>query len=677
MAVGEAQISDSMMLARRLRWNRAVNERPGPQPVVVLLGPVGSGKTHTLESIEQDCGTAVVHALFDFKRDHPASTVEALTRIAYRFSRKWTARRRARFRRFTLGLIAVQAPLDHISFDDDRERLHARIEEFARNPRMHSIADEIRGLADTAKEADILTPPLAEAIKETLPWLVRWAGRKPLGKAKRWWRDDIPEVEGMPLLDTLISLNEKVRERPAEMTAWLTAAFIADVRDNYITMSKPDPVSPCACDNPDKIHHYHNWVLLLDNIDQDSGARFVADLHNARDRHLRRHPGEHDPVVVIATSGRWNTDWGHEWRPPWKSEPNLPDRLRTVVRCREAGYQHWTGESGPERQSPKHYPVLLEPLGIDETARILGIQEASATCVLAQRATGGLPAAVTAVAALLGDREFSPGVRDVLRPSDPVAPEADQWRARLDDLRLAQRLPDVSIEEFVTAAPFATAPWLVPAEATSLIPHPQVGRILTELRTALWVTAHARGRGTADPAELHPWVARTLVSALAARRECPDRPSYDDQFKALLGDPETQSDMARKAYCQLALGQLSDVVDAFESDFDQGPHQDWIDRLELVARAPDNKPLDRDRATLFQDLIDMDVANRPGGRSTVGNVVTRLVAALWLASDPFVMPDPAQRDHIANGFGELPRLSRRADVDALYTAARRAAEAQL
>jgi hypothetical protein len=132
-----------------------------------------------------------------------------------------------------------------------------------------------------------------------------------------------------------------------------------------------------------------------------------------------------------------------------------------------------------------------------------------------------------------------------------------------------------------------------------------------------------------------------------------------------LGDP------ARTAYCQLALGRIAQVVDAFEGSFDEGPHQEWIDRLELVARAPDELPLDRSCGELYEELV----IKAAHGRSPAGNIITRLMTARWLVANPFAIPDPALGDIIRHAYGEeLPPLSRRPDVAALYEAARLASD---
>jgi hypothetical protein len=245
----------------------------------------------------------------------------------------------------------------------------------------------------------------------------------------------------------------------------------------------------------------------------------------------------------------------------------------------------------------------------------------------------------------------------------------DPWCDRLRTWNVAEHLPDLEVEDFVTAAPFATAPWLLPTESSSVLSQPNVGRILTELRMALWVTAPARGGGTRNQAQLHPWIAGMLVSALAHRGPDPRLPSYTEQFESLLKDPDTFDDPARRAYCQLALGRIGDVVDALTASFDHEPHQYWIDRLRLITQAPNNMPLDQDSAVLYTALVNADIEHAPTGRTAVRNIVTRLVAASWLYQDPFAVPDKAQHTTITKSYAELAPLSQRPDVAALHTAA--------
>jgi hypothetical protein len=454
------------------------------------------------------------------------------------------------------------------------------------------------------------------------------------------------------------------------MVGWLTSAFLADVRESYPRLAKPDPRSDCACPNKTDGKHYHNWLLLLDNLDYPGGVEFLADLQAARDRHLREREGQHDPLLIIGTSSRWIGDLTAGWRPPWHGGPPESDDNRVPVpSCAGASYRDWARHR--PRTRPHHYPVLLDPLVGDEIAKMLDRRELSGASTLARRATGGLPKALGVVHSLLPAGEPPDGSRDLLRPADTALPESDLWRARLDDLQLADHLPDIGTDEFVTAAPFATAPWLIPVNATSLISRPHVARILTELRAALWVSVPEADGSTTDHAELHPWVARTLTTALATREALPGKPSYEAQFEALLDDPDTQADPVRKAYCQLALGRISDVIGFFETSFNAGPHQTWANRLRLVTRAPDNLPLDRDSYELYSAQVQQDNKKFPGERTPVGNIVRRLVIALWLAANPFATPDPKLKKVITEGYEALPHWSRQADVAALGDAKRR------
>lgn len=651
-------LTDSAWLARRLLWNRQVGEPASPQPVVVLLGPTGSGKTEALNSISRDCGSGVVHNQpLDFARDNPPTTVEALTQIAFALSRRWPSRKPARFTRFALGLIAVQTELP-TDRELARETLNRLIKEFSRNPSAERIAELARSFSDVAEP---FLEPLPAATVNLLPRLIRFVGRQPLSAAKRW-HADIPEAEGAAPLDALIQLSARGRVDPAEMTSWLMSAFLADVRERYAVMAKAEPKSPCECANPAGQPHLHNWLVLLDNVDHGGGFRFLEDLTVARERYPRQHE-ESDPLLVIATSGRWHPDWESDWHPPWKSTENRPADVSVVPRCASVG--HWRTKPDGVRPTATYLPVLLEPLKIEETARILGASVRSPEARLGQRASGGLPQAVQTIKGLLDDGALDKQRRDTLGPGGSA--EARAWRERLEGLRLSQHLPDVDIEEFVTAAAWATAPWLVPAESTSLVSQVRIGRILTELRTALWVIAPERRGGTEDHTVLHPWIARNLLYALAART---DEPSYVTQFRAMLDDSHVQRDPERRAYCLLALGEFSTVVDMLEERFDRIPHQDWVDLLALVTSAPDNKPLHLDHDVLYQEMVNEDLRGTTGQRSPVRNILARLVAADWLVANPLAGPDDERRRMVAQCFRELAPLSRRPDVAALYEAAR-------
>lgn len=618
----------------------------------------------------------MVHAGFDFQRDEPVGTVEVLARLAFDLSRKWPARRPARFLRFTVGLIAVLTPLNTLTWENARNKLQDAIDRAF--PGHRELDTWVRTSTAAAVQANVLTPILAQAINVALPSLVRAIERRPLRRAGNW-HTDMPEAEdAASALDALVMLNRQSRAHPADMTAWLTAAFLADVRENHLRMSAPDVYSTCFCDNPDGTRHLHNWVLLLDNLHCPGGDEFVADLLASRERHLRQHPGDHDAVVVIASSGRWNPEWETGWLPPWKSPEGQPERAHMVPRCRNADYDHWAELVGSNRRPHPYYPVLLEPLDFAETASIVtpshetlgNDDENRVRRALVQRATGGLPHRVNTLAVLLRGRELRQGNRNALHPAS-LGTGSETWNSRVDDLRLTAHLPNICVDDVVSAAPFATAPWLVHADSANLATQPRVGRILTELRTALWVVASGQ-TGTPDHVELQPWIARTLLTALAERAAVEGEPSYEKQFEALLSDPATQADPVRTAYCQLALGRIAEVVRYFEANFHDLPHQRWIDQLELVTSAPDDKPLDRDCDDIYDELVAEDVRATGVDRTPVRNTTARLIAARWLLANPFTTPASTLRDTIVTSYEGLVRESHRADVAPLEAAAERA-----
>ncbi|MGW4131821.1 hypothetical protein [Amycolatopsis japonica] len=660
--------SPAVQFARRMLINRETGNPSRPQPVTLLLGPVGSGKTTALEAIRRDLGWGVVHAGFDFGQGGRAGTIDVLTKLAYSFSRKWRNRPKPQFIRFTIALIAVQAELSGRNRDDDLAQLKSLLGSLDRiiwTPAMESTLDT---LTETAKATGLVEPPYADLFRQTFPHLVRNI-RPRLGKALRSLAD-FPHAEGRSPFDALLELNRlahgSARDAKA-VTEWLMAAFLGDVRENHPRMAKPEEKSPCTCDISLQRRHWHNWVVVLDDVDHPGGTEFLADLIAARERHAVQHPNDreaHDALLVIATSGRWHDDWGTAWLAPWKPASGAPPAVRPMVDCEEASYDDWANPANGALDSA-YYPVRISPQSIGRIARILDSGARTPKVTLAHRATGGLPSAVEQLTGRLRGSDAREGDRDLLT-TDPRG-EQDPCYRRLTELALTEHLDDVHVDDFVTAAPFATAPWLIPDAAQSRIDQPHVGRILTELRTSLWVTARNSPGSTDDQAALHPWIAANLVSALA-RRGDGDGPTYTDQFKALRDDPDTAQDPVRLAYCNLALGDIGEVVTFFEREFNRIPHAEWIAKLELVLNAPDDLPPERDHAELYEELVNLDNAQCPAGRSEIRNNVARLIAAGWLTANPFAVRGQAQHQVIANAFAALATTSHQPDVGALVSA---------
>ncbi|MGH3830578.1 MAG: hypothetical protein ACRDRS_09045 [Pseudonocardiaceae bacterium] len=405
MSVDQAYPS-SVRLTQSLLWNRTLRGATRPQPVVVLLGPVGSGKTTALKSISGACGANVIHALVDFDHHEPGrpapTTVETLAQVAFSLCRTWQRHPAAvRFTRFTLGLIATQTLLEGQSRDQAKDTLRVSIEDVTHNRRAdRNVAKLVDMLVDSAKDAGVVPALPAEIIKNVLPALIRTVTRQPTRKAKQW-HAFFPEAEGATPLDALVSLNSA---GSTKQTNWLAGAFFADIRESHSRMARLDYLHQCSCPIPRKARHLHNWVLLLDNIDHENGAKFVADLLAAREHHLTMNSSQHDALLIIAASGRWDSSWEAEWRAPWRSSSDNTGPARAVPTCGRANYSHWAGRA-TEAPQAAYYPVLLEPLSIEETAHILGVRQNEPEYYLAQRATGGLPGAVLLLKKLLRDQK--------------------------------------------------------------------------------------------------------------------------------------------------------------------------------------------------------------------------------------------------------------------------------
>ncbi|QWF84277.1 hypothetical protein [Amycolatopsis sp. CA-230715] len=664
--VGESH-SGSRELTRRLLWNRSSGGYPYA-PVVVLLGPSGSGKTHALKTISDDLGWGVVHAGFAFPEGGPVPAVEVLVRLVYGLSRKWRHRAKPQFVRFTSALIAAGAELEGKDREQDRARIRELIYEFGRRRSAADLQRLVSDLVRAGSAISFIPAPVGEVVTSLFPYVVRTV-RPRLRRALRSLAD-FPQAGGGDPFDALVDLNRLLHGARPDVntaTAWLVDAFFADVRDNHRRMSATEPKSPCACHNPDNTKHVHNWVIMLDDVDHPGGVEFLSLLSDAREAYRRRHPddpGPHDPLLFVTTSGRWRRQWEPAWRPPWSPERDVS---RAVPACADASLTRWAEPQAEAARSP-YYPVLLDPLTVKAIADVLGTDVADPKAEFVLQATGGLPAAVQQLAPRLREPAILPGARDLLGTDDRAG---GPWYSRLEALRLADRLPGVEIDDVVTAAPFATAPWLIPLPARGPINQPHVGQILTELRTALWVIVPGSSVATADYVKLHPWVAANLVYALARRGDKPHA-SYLDQFTALRDAPD--NDDLRRAYSRLALGDISSVAEFFEAAFDTWSHHDWVGRLTVVVHAPDHLSLDKGYQQLYEELVEQDISRKPGERGEIRNNVTRLLAAAWLSANPFAVRGQNQNTEMTRAFTALASASQLADVSALHDAAERAAQ---
>ena len=633
-------------LLMRLRWNELDTGSSRPLPVVVLLGPHGSGKTETISAMN---GTlhGIVHVGLDFAKPGIAAATpdQLLTMLVYTLSGKWKDRPRADFARFRAVAAAAQAGLRAASRAQDEKSLRERIDEMTPDPGGQWVTDFVDALASDAEQATKLLEEMqaddraktgaqaaAIAIKLTGA-IARLRARYSKGQASRpgvRWVESLPRSGGLQGYDALLQLgNDFADDTSGQLrTRILADAFVTDICAEYPRLAARDNTgcSTCNTDTP-RLKHHHNWVLLLDNIDKGNGCELVKVLTSARER-----AGQDCPLLIIGTAGRW-LDLDEKWRPVWEGPHAFPDRLSVPV-LSEISYPSWR-ETGSA-----YLPVLLEPLREWEIGRMLGQSESALKTRFVTRLSGGLPLAVEELSRRLASRELKPGARDILTAtaggSEPVDSDniLDYLAAVLDP-----GMPQASAEDLVDIAHLLAAPWVISHEALARLGSEPMIRTVERLRLALWGTTPGDLAGTPGAARLHPWIAAALTRSLARRRSGQGKATFEERFTALRDDEDTTADPVRIAYCDLALRQVSAVVSHFTQTFNKDSHKTWIDQLRLVTRAPCPAPADQDAMTIYEETV-RSLTDAPAGADTgLRNVISRLIVARWVGADPSAVPD--------------------------------------
>ncbi|MGH7867376.1 MAG: hypothetical protein ACREP9_06995 [Candidatus Dormibacteraceae bacterium] len=669
--------SSAVVLARKLLWNTPEGMPRRAMPTVILLGPYGAGKTKTLKTISDICGSGIIHASYSFSRENSTSTIEVLLDLSIELSRTWAARGTLRFTRFALSLIAIQAIIDDRLPDSVRRAIEIAVKEFATNRSPKGLASRIETFVDTTTSVSTIWPKVQPFVKLSqtliralLPSLIRAANRRRVQRALDW-HAGFRHAQGAASIDALVRLRGLYRNDQAAATEWLVAAFLADVRENHAMTARADRyVKNCPCFEAAEQQHTHNWILLLDNIDHPHGQQFLNDLAQSRVSHHRSNPDDDDPIVVVSTSGRWPGPWDEAWCPPWIVPEQDRKKRQPVVRCSNAGYPQWAKaiEATQDFNLAKYYPVLLDNLDASDVAAILDTRIDSQLCDNVVCVTGGLPAAVLKVAKALKLRQIDPTAKDISTLSHGVTTDerVSLWSTALNELELDRKLHGIELDDIVDATPHLTAPWLVPTNKV-----PDVRPILEELRATLWGTTTSHKIDYAENAEIHPWLGRLLLLALRAREVGPE--DYTSQFAIFRAGLNPGPDMTQLNYCDLAVGKVPEVARSMAEVFDSESHTSWVFRFAKIARAPHDIPLGTDILQLRTYLIERNVSPIPGDvtherKDTILTIVTRLLISSWLYGDPIGPPDARLRNIVNEHLRELATFSRQADQTPLYDA---------
>ncbi|MER7012480.1 hypothetical protein ABT324_13760 [Saccharopolyspora sp. NPDC000359] len=569
-------------------------------PVVVLVGPRGSGKTAALDDVQERCADRVPCAHADLERvvKPPRAIV---TELAFNLSRKFDGQPRIRFRQLWLCLLVKGAQLN----PENREKALAQVRESLAadaefSDRTHNT---VNGVVETIAQAGVV-PAWSPLVASTLlrgGEAVRWRHR--LRRASGL-RDATPQ-RSPNLQDVLVDIGVADSGLMDEV---FCAAFLADLREAYRGRGGSRRKANC--------------VALLDNVDSASGTQLLDLLLDIRQRHRQ----EPDPLVVVATSRQWQARWGRQ------------DSARTPEQAR---FDDWVAHREADRGADSWwYPVELRdltPAEVVEAGRFGG-----STAPYVHALTRGHPWGMRQVGAALGEQASGLAMRTFLEHRTTDEPSFAE-RAReylLQDFDLVQR--DVLVS--LSAAPNLE----LATRAEVRLGQADDAGVLHEIRKRMWAGLDGAGR-----LALHPWLRRLLLHELAAR------PDDHEERWVVVHDRHRQhhrqhGNTPLALYHALALGDLGAVVAHLQRQFDQiGTEADvapWLARLELITEAPNRLRTDREPREQVEELARVVVPAEAD--------LARLVAAKWLMSDPLGDPGRTLRGVVRSEFEQLARQAR-------------------
>jgi hypothetical protein len=303
-------------------------------PVILLLGPRGSGKTYALRYLEEACAGSegIPYALLDCAGEDRSTLWDLVGHLAVGLAGRWPEFGRLTFPRVRLGQAAVepvdldgaQAPVAEREVWDTVLRMGTDLAEI-----LHVPGAPVRLVWSVARL-------VARARAST--WLRGLREREPLA----WYARRCETATGIA---GLVKLNKLFHTESAEAGQILAEAFLADLTAAYEHRSR----------------RFH-IAVLLDNCETPAAVELLTCLANTR-------AGDSacDPALVVAAS-RTRPDvpgLADRWHMPWEPPSGRPSRQAPTPD--EARLGSWR-----ERRGPRHdpgswwYPVCLRDLAVTE-----------------------------------------------------------------------------------------------------------------------------------------------------------------------------------------------------------------------------------------------------------------------------------------------------------------------
>ncbi|MER6268839.1 hypothetical protein [Streptomyces sp900105755] len=618
-------------------------EHPGELPFVVLTGARGLGKSAVLAELRDAYKGHTPVALVDCAEEQfaappperPAASWspvgQALLVVAEQLAEPVTGAGRITFPRLMSGLVAVAAGGWG---DADSERIRREVERILL---LNESGSWISGFAGrwagkvAAKVVAAATgtgPLVSGAIEATLESIAEGFASRRHQKASVWYRT-YPNAgghaqRGLILLSGHFRAGGTSREHAER---YLVRALLADLTEAYAG------VLP-------RMQRLGRPLVLVDNVQTGPGPGLL-------DAVLRdRAEGVADQVAFVAGlrgEGR--------------------ELLRGGTRRELAGVarrSEWTPD--PAVPSSRALLVALPPLTPDDTLHLVGAPDAPQLPHAVHRLTRGNPLGIALLAEAAAQHpERAGSLADLLtadvRP-DEDGPAAPAYLLLLDRLVPADRLDELTVlaaaHDHDSACALAAA--LLPDDFGPADVRALQNRLAREglptvpgqfvadpfVRTLLLLRLHLRD------ADHSGW--RTAHETLVAHYT-EDRPAGHARFRL---------------HHQLALGRTGPAVAHLRDGFPVLDTRGWLHTLRFVAAAPYFHAHDAEgrdftghgdrRAAVALGRTDAQQRVPDGVDGVLHLRIRRLLHAVWLLTDPLVLPDPKVADRLRFELEQLSNL---------------------
>ncbi len=611
-------------------------------PILVVEGFRGSGKTALLCVLDELLDQRVPRARLDFEAAKHASVPQVLSTLAFELSRKCPRYGVLQFPRFIVGQLVTGLELDLTDHAQARKQVVAALERRRGVDTVRDVLLETAGdvLSTMGRSSGLpVGPPGSYVAERGLRWLTtRAPGRVVLGSFQNWYgHRDLGLTNDS--VDVLVDLNRWARDDKDEhfrqrVDDLLWAAFLADLRTEFDRGRRADERSL-------------NCVVLLDNVDTVLGRRFLDELVRARRQRVASGQDDADPLTVVATSRG-------------ALLPEVPSTERTLVELDDARSGRFLDPTDRSHRWWLQYrlPDLTEDqVGAAVVALDLDRGNDQRLTRVVFTLTGGHPASTSLVLDAIA----------TCPPDNRVEPEAIVGRMfpaqsagaqKTEDQVLSRLLAGVSeaaISDLVTCAAARERRHALTLASDELLVTGQTN-YLEVLDTILWPPDGAAGAA----------LLRRLLLRRLALRDPTAASSWAEVHGRLRDVCRAEKDEVGELYYALAVGEFAAVVRRLHQRHSELAAAPWFELVESVAAAPHQyrgreNPIDEVRTLVRTAQLEQPL-----------HCLARLVAALWIAADPF--RDSDRRDlqlQIAAGCSDVARLSPGGPPAVLLQAARR------